>query len=102
MDITNPIRRHAGIDVSKRCLDVCLLPDGEAFSVANDQRGIDELVGRFEEARTELVVLEATGRYERPAAAAIAAAGIAVAVVNPRQARDFAKATGRLAKTDRK
>lgn len=100
MDITNPIR-HAGIDVSKRRLDVCLLPDGEAFSVANDQRGIDELVGRFEEARTKLVVLEATGRYERPAAVAIAAAGIAVAVVNPRQARDFAKATGRLAKTDK-
>lgn len=100
MDITDPIRR-AGIDVSKRRLDVCLLPGGEVFSVANDPEGIDELLGRFEEARTELVVLEATGRYERPAAAAIAAAAIAVAVVNPRQARDFAKATGRLAKTDR-
>jgi transposase len=100
-NITNPTIRHAGIDVSKRRLDVCVLPTGETFSVANDQRGIDELVGRFEKARSELVVLEATGRYERPAAAAIAAAGIAVAVVNPRQARDFAKATGRLAKTDR-
>jgi transposase/uncharacterized protein DUF2750 len=100
MGITDPIRR-AGIDVSKRRLEVCLLPGGEVFSVANDPEGIDELLGRFEEARTELVVLEATGRYERPAAAAIAAAGIAVAVVNPGQARDFAKATGRLAKTDR-
>lgn len=102
MNTTNPIR-HAGIDVSKGRLDVCLLPDGEAFSVANDQEGIDELLGRLEQARPELVVLEATGRYERPAATAIAAseAGIAVAVVNPRQARDFAKATGRLAKTDR-
>lgn len=102
MNTTNPIR-HAGIDVSKGRLDVCLLPDGEAFSLANDQEGIDELLGRLEQARPELVVREATGRYERPAATAIAAseAGIAVAVVNPRQARDFAKATGRLAKTDR-
>jgi transposase len=55
----------------------------------------------LEGVRPELVVLEATGNYERPAAVAVAAAGIAVAVVNPRQARDFAKAAGRLAKTDR-
>ena len=69
--------------------------------MANDQQGIDQLAGRLGEARPELVVLEATGKYERPAAAAIAALGIAVAVVNPRQARDFAKATGKLAKTDK-
>ncbi len=99
---TNPERsRYVGIDVSKARLDVCLLPEGEAFSVTNDQRGIDRLAGRLEEACPELVVLEATGKYERPAAAAIAALGIAVAVVNPRQARDFAKATGKLAKTDK-
>jgi len=96
----NPIR-HAGIDVSKERLDVCFLPGGEAFAVANDPEGIDALVERLLEAPPELLVLEATGRYERPAATAIAAAGIAVAVVNPRQARDFAKATGRLAKTDK-
>jgi transposase len=89
-----------GIDVSKRRLDVCLMPEGKVFAVSNDQRGIDELLGRLLKLRPELVVLEATGRYERPAAAAIAASGIAVAVVNPRRARDFAKATGRLAKTD--
>jgi transposase len=93
--------RHAGVDVSKGRLDVCLLPGRQAFCVANDPEGIDELVRRLEETRPELVVLEATGRYERPAATAIAALGIAVAVVNPRQARDFAKATGRLAKTDK-
>lgn len=93
--------RQAGIDVSKDRLDVCVLPEGEAFAVANDQEGIDSLLGRLEAARAELVVLEATAGYERPVAAAIAASGIAVAVVNPRQARDFAKATGRLAKTDR-
>jgi transposase len=99
---TKPTRHVVvGIDVSKRRLDVCLMPDGEAFAVANDQRGIDELLSRLEEVCPELVVLEATGRYERPAAAAIAASGIAVAVVNPRQTRDFAKATGRLAKTDK-
>ena len=98
---TKPIRPHVGIDVSKRRLDVCLMPDGEAFAVANDQAGIDRLLSRLQEVRPELVVLEATGRYERPAAAAIAARGIPVAVVNPRRARDFAKATGRLAKTDK-
>lgn len=93
---------HAGIDVSKERLDVHLLPKGEVFAVNNDPEGIDALVERLLQGeRPELVVLEATGRYERPAATAIAAAGIAVAVVNPRQARDFAKATGRLAKTDK-
>lgn len=92
---------YAGIDVSKERLDVHLLPQDEVFVVANDHEGIDALVERLLQARPELVVLEATGRYERPAATAIAAAGIAVAVVNPRQTRDFAKATGRLAKTDK-
>ena len=99
---TNPARHHVGIDVSKGRLEVCLMPDGEAFALANDQAGIDELLDRLGRVSPELVVLEASGRYERPAAAAIAAAGIPVAVVNPRQARDVrAKATGRLAKTDR-
>jgi transposase len=99
--------RHAGVDVSKLSLDVCLLNEGapgsagEAFSVSNDPAGINALVARLGEAVPELVVLEATGGYERAAAAAIAASGVPVAVVNPRQARDFAKATGRLAKTDR-
>lgn len=101
MSTKSPVR-HVGIDVSKERLDVCSLPDGGTFSVANDRAGIDELIARLlEGVRPELVVLEATGKYERPAAVAVAAAGIAVAVVNPRQARDFAKAAGRLAKTDR-
>jgi len=92
---------RVGIDVSKRTLDVCLLPDGEPFVLPNDQEGVEELLSRLEDSPPELVVLEATGRYERLAATSIAAAGIPVAVVNPRQARDFAKAIGRLAKTDR-
>jgi transposase len=95
--------RQAGIDVSKDRLDVFLVPGGEAFELANDPEGIDSLLERLERVPPELVVLEATAGYERPVAAAIAAseARIAVAVVNPRQARDFAKATGKLAKTDR-
>lgn len=92
--------RQAGIDVSKDRLEVFLVPAGEAFAVANDPEGIDSLLERLEAARPELVVLEATAGYERPVAAA-SEARIAVAVVNPRQTRDFAKATGRLAKTDR-
>src|SRR5215207_4875710 len=107
MSATNPQRPryYVGIDVSKERLEVCLMPEGEAFALANDQEGIDSLIERLEEVPPELVVLEASGRYERPAAAIAAAgipvAGIPVAVVNPRQARDYAKATGRLAKTDR-
>jgi transposase len=92
---------YAGIDVSKASLDVALLPPGRSFAVANDEKGLDELLGILEDARAELVVLEATGGLERPVAAGLAASGIAIAVVNPRQARDFAKATGKLAKTDR-
>lgn len=94
---------YAGMDVSKGRLDVALRPTGGCWSVTNDDAGIDILLGRLreEEATPTLVVLEATGGFERPVAGALAAAGIPVAVVNPRQARDFAKATGRLAKTDR-
>ena len=93
---------HVGIDVSKRTLDVCLLPQGESFVLTNDQEGVDQLLSHLQGVSPELVVLEATGRFERLAATAIASAGIAVAVVNPRQARDFAKAIGQLAKTDKK
>lgn len=91
---------YVGIDVSKARLDVALLPTGESFAVANDEDGFDELLGRLEDPRPALVVLEASGGFERPAAAALAAWGIAVCVLNPRQTRDFARATGKLAKTD--
>lgn len=96
-----PKEVHVGIDVSKGRLDVCVMPQGSTLAVTNDRAGIDELLELLDRLRPALVVLEASGKYERPAAAAIAACGIAVAVVNPRQTRDFAKATGRLAKTDR-
>jgi transposase len=105
---TSPAQEiHVGIDVSKRTLDVRLLlgeekgtPEGESFVVANDHEGVGEILSRLEGRSPKLVVVEATGRYERLAATTLAAAGIPVAVVNPRQARDFAKAMERLAKTD--
>ncbi len=93
-------RTYVGIDVSKVTLDVATLPIREHFVVSNDEAGIDELLGKLAEVSEALVVLEASGGFERPVAAALAASGIALFVVNPRQARDFAKATGRLAKTD--
>jgi transposase len=96
--VTTPA--FVGLDVSKATLDVHVRPHGDAFAVANDPGGHADLAARLVALRPALVVLEATGGYEHAAAAALAAAGLAVAVVNPRQARDFAKATGRLAKTD--
>jgi transposase len=89
-----------GIDVSKAALDVAQRPDGEPWRCPNDEAGIAEVVSRLQPLVPELVVLEATGGLERLVVAALALAGLPVAVVNPRQVRDFAKATGRLAKTD--
>ena len=90
-----------GIDVSKDRLDVHLRPSGEAFAVSRDGPGIAELVERLGPIAPALVVLEATGGFEITVAAGIAAAGLPLAVVNPAQIRAFARATGRLAKTDR-
>jgi len=91
-------KRFVGIDVAKAQLDVALGPKGERFAVANDERGISALLKLLEPA--DLMIIEATGGLEVPVASALATAGIGVAVVNPRQVRDFARATGRLAKTD--
>jgi transposase len=88
------------MDVSKARRDTALRPDGRTFADANDPDGIAALVARLAPLKPALLVLEATGGYERPLAAALPVAGLPVAVVNPRQARDFAKATGRLAQTD--
>lgn len=90
----------AGIDVAKDHLDAHLHPEGTAFRVANDDEGIADLVARLAAAGPALIVLEATGGYQNPAVAALGAAGLPVAVVNPRQARRFAEGHGRLAKTD--
>lgn len=90
-----------GIDVSKDRLDVHVRPSGEFFAVARDGEGLERLAGRLRALAPELVVLEATGGFEIAAAAAVAGAGLPLAVVNPAQVRAFARATGRLAKTDR-
>jgi transposase len=90
-----------GVDVSKDWLDVCILPDRSAVRVANTTRGIWSLIARLAEHENALVVMEATGGFEARALEVIAAAGLDVAMVNPRQVRAFARALGLLAKTDR-
>jgi transposase len=90
-----------GIDVSKAKLDTAFGSEEEVRTFSNDEPGISRLLERLGEIRPALVVMEASGGYETAAATAIAAAGWPLAVVNPRQVRDFARATGRLAKTDR-
>jgi transposase len=89
-----------GIDVAKAELVIAARPSGERWTVANDEPGVRTLVERLTRDAPELIVLEATGGYELLCVAALAAAGLPVAVVNPRQVRDFARATGQLAKTD--
>jgi len=89
-----------GIDVSKARLDIAVRPSGESESVTNDKVAIEALVQRWEKLQPALIVLEATGGIERPLTRALASAQLPVVVVNPRQVRDFAKATGQLAKTD--
>ena len=90
----------AGIDVCKDSLDIAIHMSGQQWQFSNDDEGINQVVSCLSELSPELVVMEATGGIELPGAVAIAAAGLPVAVVNPRQVRDFAKSTGRLAKTD--
>ena len=90
-----------GIDVAKDRLDVHYRPSGEAFAVARTGEGVADLAERLRVAGPHLIVLEATGGFEQVVAAQLAGAGLPLAVVNPRQIRDFARATGRLAKTDR-
>ena len=89
-----------GIDVAKAELVIASRPSGERWTVANEEAGIRALVARLHQAKPELIVLEATGGYELVAVAALVSAGLPVVVANPRQVRDFAKATGQLAKTD--
>jgi transposase len=89
-----------GIDVAKDRLDIHVRPSGESFTVARDGEGLVALVDRLKQITPVLVVLEATGGFEITVAAAVGSAGLPLAVVNPRQIRDFARATGKLAKTD--
>jgi len=91
---------YVGIDVSKDRLDIAVYGKDKVSSFRNDEEGIEQTVKRLKALSPVLVVLEATGGIELPAVASLGAAGVPVAVVNPRQARDFGKATGKLAKTD--
>jgi transposase len=92
---------YVGIDVSKDRLDVHVRPSGQAFAVARNGEGLDDLTKRLCLLAPELVAVEATGGYETIVAAAVAGTGLALAVVNPAQVRHFARAVGKRAKTDR-
>lgn len=91
---------YIGIDVSKDHLDVAERPKGDVGRIANDDGDINKLVSELKALKPQLIVMEATGGYEMPLAGALAAGGLPVSVVNPRQVRDFARSTGKLAKTD--
>lgn len=95
------IERFIGIDVCKATLDVHVLPEGQSLSFSNDTDGIKALCKKLGRLKPELIVLEATGGLQIPVATALGLKKLAVSVINPRQARDFARATGRLAKTDK-
>lgn len=92
---------YIGIDVSKDSLDVAVVPSQEKWHYTNDEVGIGKLMVRVKKLTPELIVLEPTGGLEATVAAALTAEGINVAIVNARQIRDYARATGKLAKTDK-
>ena len=91
---------YVGIDVAKAKVDVAVSPTGVRWEVPNDEAGAQQLVSRLKGLEPVMVLLEASGGLELPLVAALAAEAVPVVVVNPRQVRDFAKATGKLAKTD--
>jgi transposase len=91
---------YVGIDVSQARLDVHVLPGGEAFAVARDGKGLEELIERLRAFSPQLIAVEATGGFETIVAAAVAGAGLPLVVVNPAQIRHFAQALGKRAKTD--
>lgn len=95
------VEKFVGIDIAKDSVDVCIDPDAEVMHVAYDNKGVATICQRLKAISPTLIVMEATGGLETRLASELAALGLSVAVINPRQARDFAKATGQLAKTDR-
>lgn len=98
---TTAFTSFVGIDVSKDAWDVCLLPQGKTFTISAHPQGLTAILQQLPPPGSCLIALEATGGYERDLAVALFDAGHQVAVVNPKRARDFAKALGLLAKTDR-
>ena len=99
--MSKSVPTFVGIDVSKDKLDVAVRPVQEQFSASNDDTGIAELRKRLKRHRGALVVIEATGGLEHVVAAALSTSGFRVAIVNPRQVREFGRAIGQLAKTDK-
>lgn len=95
------VERFAGVDVAKDKVDVAVIPDGVHFTETNDAVGAGRVSSRLKKAGVALVVLEATGGYERTVFYRLAESGVPTSVVNPRQTRDFARAEGLLAKTDK-
>ena len=91
---------YVGIDVAKAQMDVAVRPTDQRWTISNDEPGVGELVSRLKALSPTMVVLEASGGLELPAVAALTGASLPVVIVNPRQVRDFARATGTLAKTD--
>ncbi len=100
MERLPPAPSFVGIDVSKDRLDVHIRPSGQTVAAQRNDTGAEQLAGELRQLAPNLIVLEATGGFETTVAAALAAVHLPVAVVNPRQIRDFARATGRLAKSD--
>jgi transposase len=98
--VRNSAQQWVGIDISKATLDGYVQPNGTRWHLSHTQAHIDALVEQLAELNVERIVLEASGGYEAPLVAALAARNLPVVVVNPRQVRDFARATGQLAKTD--
>ncbi len=91
---------YVGVDVAKAQLDVAVRPSGDKWDVSHDEAGVRQLASRLKALEPVMVLLEASGGLELPLVAALAAEAVPVVVVNPRQVRDFARATGKLAKTD--
>lgn len=92
---------YVGVDVSKAVLDIALRPSGKTWQVPNTPEGVDDLVGQLKPLQPTLIVMEATSTYHLDCLVTLREAGLPSVAINPRQIRDFARATGQLAKTDR-
>lgn len=101
MNDIHPSENFVGIDISKDFLDLAVRPEKKIWRIEHNETGISQLVDQLKAMQPTLIMMEATGGFETDVATALALAGLPVAVVNPRQVRDFAKALGILAKTDR-
>lgn len=95
------MENYVGIDIAKRTFDICWLPEQHVQQFENNTKGIRQAAGMLAKRKPNLVVMEATGGYEAMLVAELHAASLPVAVVNPRRIRDFARANGQLAKTDK-